>query len=188
LDEDFNAKVSDFGMAKLIGRDFSRVLTTMRGTRGYLAPEWISGLPITAKADVYSFGMTLLEIMGGRKNIESSNVESEKWFFPTWAAKQVSLGNIMELVDDRLGKDIDVEEIKRTAMVAIWCIQDDEDSRPTMGTIVKMLEGIVDVSTPPIPRTLQSLMDENDETQVMTMDSDSSSLISSSSITVNYHC
>lgn len=186
LDEDFNAKVSDFGMAKLIGRDFSCVLTTMRGTRGYLAPEWISGLPITAKADVYSFGMTLLEIMGGRRNIESGNVESEKWFFPTWAAKQVRLGNILELVDDRLGKDIDVEEVRRTAMVAIWCIQDGEGSRPRMGTIVKMLEGVVDVLTPPIPRTLQSLMDENSETQVMTMDSDSSSLVSSPSITVKF--
>lgn len=181
LDEDFNAKVSDFGLAKLVGRDFSRVLTTMRGTRGYLAPEWISGLPITAKADVYSFGMTLLEIMGGRRNIETSNVESEKWFFPPWAAKQVSLGNIMELLDGRLGTDIDEEEVRRTAMVAIWCIQDDEDSRPTMGTIVKMLEGIVDVLTPPIPRTLQSLMDESTEAQAMTVDSDFSSLASSPS-------
>jgi hypothetical protein len=188
LDEDFNAKVSDFGLAKLIGRDFSRVLTTMRGTRGYLAPEWISGLPITAKADVYSFGMTLLEIMGGRRNVETSNVESEKWFFPPWAAKQVSLGNIMELLDGRLGKDIDEEEVRRTAMVAIWCIQDDEESRPTMGTIVKMLEGVVDVLTPPIPRTLQSLMDENTEAQAMTVDSDFSSLVSSPSSVAVVNC
>ncbi|XP_057834675.2 G-type lectin S-receptor-like serine/threonine-protein kinase At2g19130 [Cryptomeria japonica] len=181
LDADFNAKVSDFGLAKLVGRDFSRVLTTMRGTRGYLAPEWISGLPITAKADVYSFGMTLLEIIGGRRNIETSNVESEKWFFPPWAAKQVSVGNILELVDNHLAMGIDEEEVRRAAMVAIWCIQDDEDSRPTMGTIVKMLEGILDVSTPPIPRTLQALMDENRVSQTMTVDSEMDSPVSSPS-------
>eukprot|EP01018_Ginkgo_biloba_P011460 Gb_02501 [translate_table: standard] len=67
LDANFCPKVADFGLAKLVGREFSHVLTTMRGTRGYLAPEWLSGLPITAKADVYSFGMTLLEIIAGRR-------------------------------------------------------------------------------------------------------------------------
>ncbi|KAE9616836.1 putative protein kinase RLK-Pelle-SD-2b family [Lupinus albus] len=63
LDADFCPKVADFGLAKLVGRDFSRVLTTMRGTRGYLAPEWISGVAITAKADVYSCGMMFFEIV-----------------------------------------------------------------------------------------------------------------------------
>jgi serine/threonine protein kinase len=71
LDADFMAKVSDFGLAKLIGRDFSRVLATMRGTWGYVAPEWISGVEITTKADVYSYGMTLLELIGGRRNVEA---------------------------------------------------------------------------------------------------------------------
>eukprot|EP00252_Welwitschia_mirabilis_P005030 TRINITY_DN1543_c1_g1_i1.p1 TRINITY_DN1543_c1_g1~~TRINITY_DN1543_c1_g1_i1.p1 ORF type:complete len:849 (-),score=94.74 TRINITY_DN1543_c1_g1_i1:616-3162(-) len=175
LDEDFNAKVSDFGMAKLIGRDFSRVLTTMRGTRGYLAPEWLSGLPITAKADVYSFGMTLLEIIGGRRNFEKFSVDSEKCFFPPWAARQISLGNIMDLVDNRLVQGINEQELRRTAMVAIWCIQDDEDLRPTMGNVVKMLEGIIDVCVPPIPRTLQALVEGNGEAKLTILSSESSS-------------
>jgi serine/threonine protein kinase len=55
LDDSFVPKIADFGLAKLFGRDFSRVLTTMRGTIGYLAPEWISGTAITAKADVFSY-------------------------------------------------------------------------------------------------------------------------------------
>ncbi|MBA0688989.1 hypothetical protein Goari_006741, partial [Gossypium aridum] len=72
LDAEFCPKVADFGLAKLVGRDFSRVLTTMKGTRGYLAPEWISGVAITPKADVYSYGMMLFEIVSGRRNSQQS--------------------------------------------------------------------------------------------------------------------
>ncbi|KAL8235821.1 hypothetical protein R6Q59_016902 [Mikania micrantha] len=90
LDQDFSAKVSDFGLAKLIGRDFSRVLATMRGTWGYVAPEWISGVAITTKADVYSYGMTLLELLGGRRNVEGPPDcgSNEKWFFPAMGGCQ----------------------------------------------------------------------------------------------------
>ncbi|XP_031275831.1 G-type lectin S-receptor-like serine/threonine-protein kinase SD2-2 [Pistacia vera] len=171
LDSDYTAKVSDFGLAKLIGRDFSRVLATMRGTWGYVAPEWISGLAITAKADVYSYGMTLLELIGGRRNVEApasggnGNVDGgggaeygEKWFFPPWAARQIIEGNVAAIVDDRLGGVYNVEEAERVALVAIWCIQDNEEMRPTMGMVVKMLEGVVEVTTPPPPRLIQALV------------------------------
>ena len=63
LDNNFHVKVADFGLAAFVGRDFSRVLTTIRGTVGYLAPEWLSGVAITPKIDVYGFGMVLLEII-----------------------------------------------------------------------------------------------------------------------------
>ncbi|TVU01146.1 hypothetical protein EJB05_53393, partial [Eragrostis curvula] len=68
LDASFMPKIADFGLAKLVGRDFSRVLTTMRGTVGYLAPEWMSGTAITSKADVFSYGMMLFEIVSGNRN------------------------------------------------------------------------------------------------------------------------
>ncbi|GLJ33042.1 hypothetical protein SUGI_0665080 [Cryptomeria japonica] len=67
LDADFSPKVADFGLAKLVGRDFNKVLTTTRGTRGYLSLEWLYGLPIIVKVDVYSFGMTLLELILGQQ-------------------------------------------------------------------------------------------------------------------------
>lgn len=102
LDAEFCPKVSDFGLAKLVGREFSRVLTTMRGTRGYLAPEWISGVAITAKADVYSYGMMLYEFVSGRRNSQESEDGKVK-FFPSWAAKQIVEGsNLISLLDPRL--------------------------------------------------------------------------------------
>ncbi|KAL6560882.1 hypothetical protein OROHE_006059 [Orobanche hederae] len=87
LDADFCPKVADFGLSKLMGRNFSsRVLTTMRGTRGYLAPEWISGVAITAKADVYSYGMMVFELISGKWNTEYS-MEGVVRFFPSRAAE-----------------------------------------------------------------------------------------------------
>lgn len=166
LDANFCPKVSDFGLAKLVGRDFNHVLTTMRGTRGYLAPEWISGMPITAKADVYSFGMTLLEIIAGRRNLDFS-VPSSRLFFPTWAGTQMKLGNVIDLLDAKLRKniecaDIDVEQVRRAAMIGGWCIQDDVDARPSMAHVVNVLEGIADVSTPPIPKSLLRFMEQTE--------------------------
>lgn len=165
LDEDFSAKVSDFGLAKLIGRDFSRVLATMRGTWGYVAPEWISGVAITTKADVYSYGMTLLELLGGRRNVEGppsaggvDGLGTEKWFFPPWAALKIVEGNVAAVVDERLGNLYNVAEAERAGLVAVWCIQDDESMRPTMGMVVKMLEGVVEVTVPPPPKLLQALV------------------------------
>lgn len=166
LDEDYSAKVSDFGLAKLIGRDFSRVLATMRGTWGYVAPEWISGVAITSKADVYSYGMTLLELIGGRRNVVgpppsgggAEGTVAESWFFPPWAARQIIDGNIAAVVDERLGSEYDVAEAARIGLVAVWCIQDDESTRPTMGMVVKMLEGVVEVTIPPPPKLLQALV------------------------------
>ncbi|TQE07731.1 hypothetical protein C1H46_006664 [Malus baccata] len=70
LDAEYNPKLADFGLAKLVGRHHSRILTTMRGTVGYLAPEWFSGKAITPKADVFSYGMLLIEVISGRRNIE----------------------------------------------------------------------------------------------------------------------
>lgn len=168
LDVDFTAKVSDFGLAKLIGRDFSRVLATMRGTWGYVAPEWISGVAITTKADVYSYGMTLLELIGGRRNVEappsaggggeSGGEMGGRWFFPPWAAQRIIDGNVGDVVDKRLGNVYNIEEARRVAFVAVWCIQDDEAMRPTMSLVVKMLEGLVEVSVPPPPKLLQALV------------------------------
>jgi serine/threonine protein kinase len=154
-------------MAKLVGRDFSRALTTMRGTIGYLAPEWISGLPISAKADVYSFGMVLFEIISGRRNAEGHGAasddrdggdrESPSTFFPVWAAVRVAEGDTAAVADARLRGDVSENELERACRVACWCIQDQEAHRPAMAQVVQALEGVVDVDMPPVPRALQHL-------------------------------
>ena len=155
LDADFCPKIADFGLAKLVGRDFSRVLATVRGTKNYLSPEWISGVPITAKADVYSYGMMLFEIVSGRRNSDelSYSEDDQFTFFPTRAANIVAQGgNVLSLLDPSLEQNADAEEVTRMATVASWCIQDNETYRPTMGQVVHILDGILDVNLPPIPR------------------------------------
>jgi serine/threonine protein kinase len=161
LDASFAPKIADFGMAKLLGRDFSRVLTTVRGTAGYLAPEWISGVAVTTKVDVYSFGMVLLEIISGRRNscAPCSCGADYGVYFPVHAACKLLEGgpSIGSLVDHMLHGDVDLDEAERACKVACWCIQDNEFDRPTMAEVVQILEGLAEVSVPPMPRLLQAM-------------------------------
>jgi serine/threonine protein kinase len=185
LDSDFVPKVADFGLAKLVGRDFSRVLTTMRGTRGYLAPEWISGVAITAKADVYSYGMMLFEVVSGRRNSDPPE-DGQVTFFPTIAAKVViEGGNAINLLDTRLDGNGDIEEVARIIKVASWCVQDNETERPTMGQVVQILEGILEVNLPPIPRSLQMFVDNHENVIFYTDSSSTQSSQVKSNISTN---
>nr|CAB3466579.1 unnamed protein product [Digitaria exilis] len=113
-------------------RDFSRVMTTMRGTIGYLAPEWISGTAITTKADVFSYGMMLFEIISHKRNVDPG-----RKFFPVLVAEKLieeEEGDVPALLDADVAGEVDVEELERACM-------EDESMRPTMGAVVQMLEG-----------------------------------------------
>ncbi|KAM0943911.1 putative protein kinase RLK-Pelle-SD-2b family [Dioscorea sansibarensis] len=156
LDSDFCPKVSDFGMAKLIHRDFSRVLTSMKGTIGYLAPEWILGQPITPKTDVYSYGMMLFEVISSRRNSDQSRSTNNK-YYPVWVATKLNEGNVHSLLDGNLAHDASMEELTRVCKVACWCIQENEAHRPSMGMVVLMLEGVMEVNLAPIPSFLVQL-------------------------------
>ncbi|XP_059071571.1 putative receptor protein kinase ZmPK1 [Cryptomeria japonica] len=82
VDENFCPKVSDFGLAKLVEKERTLKVSTVRGTRGYLAPEWFQNYPITAKVDVFSFGMVLFEIVSGERNINGSPEQDSEFYFP----------------------------------------------------------------------------------------------------------
>ncbi|KAG0516631.1 hypothetical protein BDA96_09G019900 [Sorghum bicolor] len=159
LDSSFAPKISDFGMAAFVGRDFSRVLTTFRGTAGYLAPEWLSAIPITPKVDVYSFGMVVLEIISGKRNTPEvfSKSSYHVAYFPVQAIRKLHEGDLQSLVDPQLQEDLNLEEAERLCKVAFWCIQDNECDRPTMVDVVRVLEGLQELDMPPMPRLLAAI-------------------------------
>ncbi|WCJ30684.1 lectin protein kinase family protein [Euphorbia peplus] len=151
LDENYNAKVSDFGLAKLINSKENRykTLASIRGTRGYLAPEWIANLPITSKSDIYSYGMVLLELVSGMRNFTVSE-ETNMKKFSLWAYEEFSKGNIWGIVDRRLvDNEVQIEQVMRAIQVAFWCIQEHPSHRPKMGKVVQMLEGVAEIARAP---------------------------------------
>ncbi|XP_057851573.2 G-type lectin S-receptor-like serine/threonine-protein kinase At2g19130 [Cryptomeria japonica] len=151
LDSNLSPKLADFGLARLVGRDFSRVLTTTRGTRGYLAPEWIFGLPISTKVDVYSFGMTFLEIISGGRNIDLNMQDSSLIYFPAWAVTQIQQGKTINVVEKDVVEAADMEEVRRACVIVLLCIQEDDEVRPSMRQVVQMLEGKMEPQPPQIP-------------------------------------
>jgi hypothetical protein len=164
LNESFVPKIADFGLASVVGRDFSRVLTTFRGTMGYLAPEWLSGVAITSKVDVYSFGMVLMEILSGRRNNASVVHTSSNYcvaYFPVQAISKLHEGDVESLVDPELNGDFSFDEVERVCKVACWCIQDNESERPTMGEVVQVLEGLQELDMPPMPRLLAAITESS---------------------------
>ncbi|KAM7469724.1 hypothetical protein LguiA_007907 [Lonicera macranthoides] len=137
LDGDFNVKISDFGLAKLIDRDQSQVLTALKGTPGYMAPEFFSGTNISVKVDIFSFGIVILEIVFGRKNLDSTqscpliNVVKEK----------AENDQLHDLVDGYLEViQFQKEEAVKMTKIGIWCLQA-HNTRPSISTVLKVLEG-----------------------------------------------
>lgn len=149
LDEYYNARISDFGLAKLLMMNQSRTNTGIRGTKGYVAPEWFRNTPVTVKVDVYSFGVLLLEIICCRRSVEDS--ENEAAILTYWVWDCFEEGTLEKIVENREDMIDDWEKVERFVMIGIWCIQEDPSLRPTMKQVILMLEGVVDVAKPPCP-------------------------------------
>ena len=157
LDENFTPKVSDFGLARLYPLDNSIVsLTAARGTIGYIAPELfyknIGG--VSYKADVYSFGMLMLEMAGRRKNLNAAiglehSSQFSQIYFPTWVSDQLNQGKEIDIGD---ATEEEMKIIKKMIIVALWCIQMKPSERPSMSKVVEMLEGEIEsLQIPPKP-------------------------------------
>ncbi|XP_057461391.1 G-type lectin S-receptor-like serine/threonine-protein kinase SD2-5 isoform X2 [Actinidia eriantha] len=161
LDDNFNAKVSDFGLSKLIDRDQTEVVTTMKGTPGYMAPEWLSSI-ITEKVDVYSFGVVVLEIICGRKNLDRSQPEGDMHLLALFRRKAEE-DNLLNMVDKSGDMQLHEAEVVEMMMLAAWCLQSDFTKRPSMSMVVKAMEGLVEIERnldynfwiPPVQRTAE---------------------------------
>jgi len=153
LDENFYAKISDFGLAKLCPRNESIVsLSDARGTMGYVAPEmWNKNFGrVSHKSDVYSYGMMLLEMVGGRKNINAEASHTSEIYFPHWAYNKLELDNDLRL--DMVMTTKENEIAKRLVIVGLWCIQTFPNDRPTISKVIDMLEDNMDsLQIPPKP-------------------------------------
>lgn len=152
LDQNFNPKISDFGLAKLCSKENSVVsMTAARGTMGYIAPEVLSRNfgNVSHKSDVYSFGILLLEIVGGRKNIDTTVENTSQVYFPEWIHNQLDRGEDLGI---QLEEERHVKIVKKLAIVGLWCIQWYPVNRPSMKVVVQMLEGEGDdLKIPPNP-------------------------------------
>ncbi|XP_078159299.1 putative receptor-like protein kinase At5g20050 [Carex rostrata] len=155
LDGDFRALLSDFGISKLIGKDESSVMTRSRGTVGYLAPEMLMPNAISTKSDVYSYGMVLFELVGGRRNLimvmDGETEQRRNSYFPKTVREKMMQGELMEVVDQSLIKNEEIreEEVTILTRLALWCIQENPILRPSMVEVVEMLEGRTPVHVPP---------------------------------------
>jgi serine/threonine protein kinase len=150
LDHLFNVKVADFGISRIMKRGQTRIVTMqISGTRGYLAPEWMSDqLMISNKVDVFSYGMVLLEIISGRRNLLMGKVGSPDMYFPSWAFPKIETEEFMDVVDPALTGIVDPDEVWRALQVAFWCINGSPHMRPAMSEVVQMLQGRAPIDLP----------------------------------------
>ncbi|MCO5575862.1 hypothetical protein L7F22_029667 [Adiantum nelumboides] len=159
LDREFRPKVGDFGVAYLFGRNETLETTHIRGTRGYLAPEWLACMPITGKADVFSYGMLLIEIVSGRRNFRFSQ-DGTVVMSPAWAFRQVQSGRLLEaVVDPRIREEVNCAEVEKVLRIAFLCLHREALARPTMKGIVQMLED-PSVELPMLPRGPGSFLEQ----------------------------
>ncbi|XP_028803278.1 putative receptor-like protein kinase At4g00960 [Neltuma alba] len=140
LDEEMNAKISDFGMARLFVVDQTQAKTsTVVGTYGYMAPEYVMNGAFSTKSDVFSFGVLVLEIIIGQKNGQFQNGESEEHIVSAvW--KNWTKGTLANIVDPTLMEDAGTRnEIMRCIHIGLLCVQENAEHRPTMASIFPML-------------------------------------------------
>jgi serine/threonine protein kinase len=154
LDEDLRPKISDFGLAKLCKTKESIVsMTGMRGTAGYIAPEVFSRNfgGVSHKSDVYSYGMLVLEMVGGRKNFDGGLSHTSETYFPHWIYTKLEQKKNCTTFEEITG-EAEEETTKKMIIVSLWCIQTNPLDRPSMGKVIEMLEGTLQsLPFPPKP-------------------------------------
>ncbi|GKV46392.1 hypothetical protein SLEP1_g53378 [Rubroshorea leprosula] len=147
IDDEFNAKVSDFGLAKLLGAGKSHVTTRVMGTFGYVAPEYANTGLLNEKSDVYSYGVLLLEAITGRDPVDYGRPAPEVNLVD-WLKMMVGSRRSEEVVDPNIEVKPSTRALKRALLTALRCVDPDSGKRPKMSQVVRMLES----EEYPIPR------------------------------------
>ncbi|XP_044500577.1 wall-associated receptor kinase-like 2 [Mangifera indica] len=184
LDDKYRAKVSDFGSSRSITFDETHLTTQVQGTFGYLDPEYFQSSQFTEKSDVYSFGVVLTELLTGEKPIRSTDSGEEKSLVAYFLCAMKE-NRLFEILDDRVLKEGDREEILKVATIASRCLSPNGKKRPTMIEVAIQLAGIMKASSPAL--VLQQNHEETDCGDMTSHFTTSSSFCSvSSSDTVNF--
>ncbi|PON90940.1 Serine/threonine protein kinase [Trema orientale] len=142
LDEDFEAVVGDFGLAKLVDARKTNVTTQVRGTMGHIAPEYLSTGKSSERTDVFGYGIMLLELVTGQRAIDFSRLEEEDDVLLLDHVKKLEREKRLDAIVDRnLNKNYDLQEVEMMIQVALLCTQQSPEDRPAMSEVVRMLEG-----------------------------------------------
>ncbi|KAI8527041.1 hypothetical protein RHMOL_Rhmol12G0045800 [Rhododendron molle] len=160
LDDDFLPKIADFGLARLFPEDKTHISTAIAGTLGYMAPEYIVRGKLTEKADVYSFGVLVMEVVSGKKNISfSQNAHS----ILQMAWNLYELGTLCEVVDPSLHGKFEEEEACKLLQIGLLCVQASAELRPSMSMVVKMLKDNHEIPQPTKPPFLTAASAESSQ-------------------------
>ncbi|KAD3067320.1 hypothetical protein E3N88_35200 [Mikania micrantha] len=139
LDANFNARLGDFGLARIMEHDKSPVSTLTAGTMGYLAPEYLQYGKATDKTDVFSYGVVVLEVCCGRRPIEREPEGHKMINLVDWVWELHSKGAICESVDKRLNNEFDPDEVRKLLLVGLSCANPDSEKRPSMRRVLQIL-------------------------------------------------
>ncbi|XP_047159378.1 L-type lectin-domain containing receptor kinase IX.1-like [Vigna umbellata] len=164
LDSNFNAKLGDFGLARLMDHEIGSKTTVLAGTIGYLPPEAITRGKASRESDVYSFGVAALEIACGRKAIEANMVEDI--YLVDWVWKLYGMGELLKASDPSLYRHFDEKEMETLLIVGLWCTHTDYLQRPTMRQAVQVLSFEV-----PMPTLTPRVPFSDNNTSFSSMDS-----------------
>ncbi|GJW05941.1 probable L-type lectin-domain containing receptor kinase S.7 [Tanacetum coccineum] len=139
LDANFNARLGDFGLAKLIDHDKSPISTLTAGTTGYLAPEYLHCGKANDKTDVYSYGVVVLEICCGQRPIEKEPESQNMVNLVDWVWGLYSSGKVVDSIDARLNGVFDEVEGERLLMIRLICVNPRSEMRPSMRRVLQIL-------------------------------------------------
>jgi serine/threonine protein kinase len=155
LDINFNARLGDFGLARLTEHDKSPVSTLTAGTMGYLAPEYLQYGTATEKTDAFSYGVVILEVACGRRPIDKEPESQKTVNLVDWVWRLHSEGRVLEAVDERLKGEFDEEMMKKLLLVGLKCAHPDSNERPSMRRVLQILNNEIEPS--PVPKMKPTL-------------------------------